>query len=107
MPTYDYECRFCEHRFEHFQGLNDAKLRKCPECGRNGLNRLFGIGAGVVFKGSGFYETDYKRSSAAKTGDASGSEKGTGDGGPAKAKDSDAARKSAPKPKPEPDKSGS
>ncbi|GJM20848.1 MAG: hypothetical protein DHS20C15_07630 [Planctomycetota bacterium] len=61
MPTYDYECRFCEHRFEHFQGINDAKLRKCPECGRNGLDRLFGTGAGVVFKGSGFYETDYKR----------------------------------------------
>lgn len=61
MPTYDYVCRFCDHEFEHFQGIHDALLRKCPECSRHGLKRLFGIGAGVVFKGSGFYETDYKR----------------------------------------------
>jgi len=61
MPTYDYACRFCEHKFEHFQGINDPLKRKCPECGRMGLDRLFGTGIGVVFKGSGFYETDYKR----------------------------------------------
>ena len=61
MPTYDYVCKFCEHTFEHFQGINDALLKKCPECARRGLERQFGIGAGVVFKGSGFYETDYKR----------------------------------------------
>ena len=62
MPTYDYRCRSCEHAFEHFQGISDPLLRKCPECGRRTLERLFGTGAGVVFKGSGFYETDYKRS---------------------------------------------
>ncbi len=62
MPTYDYRCRSCEHTFEHFQGISDPLLRKCPECGRRTLERLFGTGAGVVFKGSGFYETDYKRS---------------------------------------------
>ena len=64
MPTYDYVCRFCDHELEHFQGINDPLLRKCPECGRHGLKRQFGAGAGVVFKGSGFYETDYKRKGA-------------------------------------------
>jgi putative FmdB family regulatory protein len=61
MPTYDYVCKFCEHAFEYFQGIHDALLKKCPECSRRGLERQFGTGAGVVFKGSGFYETDYKR----------------------------------------------
>lgn len=60
MPTYDYECRFCQHHFEHFQSMKDKVLRKCPECGRQGLQRLIGPGAGIVFKGSGFYETDYR-----------------------------------------------
>ena len=62
MPTYDYVCRHCEHAFEHFQGIHDPVLRKCPSCGRLGLKRLIGSGAGILFKGSGFYETDYKRS---------------------------------------------
>ena len=61
MPTYDYECRACGHTFEHFQRMSDGKLRKCPECGRLKLHRLAGTGSGVIFKGSGFYETDYKR----------------------------------------------
>ncbi|MFT7464370.1 MAG: putative FmdB family regulatory protein [Pseudohongiellaceae bacterium] len=61
MPTYDYACRLCKHTFEHFQGISDPLKRKCPKCGRMGLDRLFGTGIGVVFKGSGFYETDYKR----------------------------------------------
>ena len=60
MPTYDYECNACGHQFELFQGINDPIKRKCPECGRLKLQRLFGIGAAVVFKGSGFYETDYR-----------------------------------------------
>lgn len=63
MPTYDYACRFCEHSFEYFQGISEPLKRKCPSCGRMGLDRLFGTGIGVVFKGSGFYETDYKRAS--------------------------------------------
>jgi len=61
MPTYDYVCKLCEHAFEHFQGIHEPLLRKCPSCGRRGLQRLIGSGAGIVFKGSGFYETDYKR----------------------------------------------
>ena len=63
MPTYDYVCRACEHRFEHFQSMQEPTLRKCPECGRLKLERLIGAGAGILFKGSGFYETDYKRKS--------------------------------------------
>lgn len=60
MPTYEYRCDNCGHEFEHFQSITARPLRKCPECGRNSLNRLIGTGAGVIFKGSGFYETDYR-----------------------------------------------
>lgn len=60
MPTYDYECLACPHTFEKFQSMTAKVLRKCPECGGR-VRRLIGAGAGVIFKGSGFYETDYKR----------------------------------------------
>ena len=60
MPTYDYECEACNHTFEEFQGINDPILKKCPECKKNKLQRLFGTGAAIVFKGSGFYQTDYR-----------------------------------------------
>ena len=60
MPTYDYECLACPHAFEKFQSMTAKVLRKCPECGGR-VRRLIGAGAGVIFKGSGFYETDYKR----------------------------------------------
>jgi len=60
MPTYDYECKKCGHRFEAFQRMNDAPLKKCPEC-NGALRRLVGAGAGIIFKGSGFYATDYKK----------------------------------------------
>jgi putative FmdB family regulatory protein len=63
MPTYDYVCKECGHEFEYFQKMSDGVLRKCPECGRLKLKRLMGTGAGIIFKGSGFYETDYKRKS--------------------------------------------
>lgn len=66
MPTYDYECDACGHEFELFQGINDPVHRKCPECGKLKLRRLFGTGAAVVFKGSGFYETDYRSESYKK-----------------------------------------
>jgi putative FmdB family regulatory protein len=64
MPTYDYVCRACEAKFERFQKMSDGLLRKCPECGKLKLKRLMGTGAGIIFKGSGFYETDYKRKSS-------------------------------------------
>jgi len=66
MPTYDYECTACDHQFELFQGINDAVKRKCPECGRLKLRRLIGPGAAIVFKGSGFYQTDYRSESYKK-----------------------------------------
>jgi putative FmdB family regulatory protein len=60
MPTYDYLCEACGHKFEQFQSITAGSLKKCPECGKLKLKRLLGIGAGVIFKGSGFYETDYR-----------------------------------------------
>ena len=60
MPTYDYACSACGHRFEEFQSMSAAALRKCPACKKLKLQRLIGTGAGVIFKGSGFYETDYR-----------------------------------------------
>ena len=60
MPTYDYHCDACEHEFEHFQTITSPLLKTCPECGKNRLRRLFGTGAALVFKGSGFYTTDYR-----------------------------------------------
>ena len=75
MPTYDYVCDACGHRFEAFQSMSAGKLRKCPECKRLKLRRLVGSGAGLIFKGSGFYETDYKRRSG---GGSSSSDAGSG-----------------------------
>lgn len=60
MPTYDYECDACGHALEIFQGINDPVKKKCPACGKNKLQRQFGTGAAIVFKGSGFYQTDYR-----------------------------------------------
>ena len=66
MPTYDYVCESCEHRFELFQQMSAPHERACPECGKDSLKRLVGTGAGVLFKGSGFYETDYRSDSYKK-----------------------------------------
>jgi putative FmdB family regulatory protein len=63
MPTYDYECSACQHKFEQYQSITAAPLRKCPECGKNKVKRLIGTGAGFIFKGSGFYITDYRSDS--------------------------------------------
>jgi putative FmdB family regulatory protein len=62
MPTYDYRCDACGHEMEVFQSMSDDRLTECPGCGESKLRRLIGAGAGIIFKGSGFYETDYKRS---------------------------------------------
>jgi putative FmdB family regulatory protein len=62
MPTYEYECRECLHRFEEFQKITDKPLSTCPKCGGR-LRRLITGGIGLIFKGSGFYVTDYKKSS--------------------------------------------
>lgn len=74
MPTYDYECKSCHHTFEAFQSIKDEPLKKCPKCGK-AVRRLFGGGMGIIFKGSGFYTTDYKHSSSV-TSSGNGSAKG-------------------------------
>ena len=66
MPTYDYQCDACDHRFELFQSITADPIKKCPECGKNKVRRLIGPGAAVIFKGSGFYCTDYRSSSYKK-----------------------------------------
>ncbi|MEM9064681.1 MAG: zinc ribbon domain-containing protein [Planctomycetota bacterium] len=66
MPTYDYRCNGCGHEFELFQSMKDKPKRKCPECGQLKLERLIGTGGAVIFKGGGFYETDYRSESYKK-----------------------------------------
>jgi putative FmdB family regulatory protein len=83
MPTYDYECDACGHKFEQFQSIKDDALTKCPECKKKKLRRLFGTGAAIVFKGSGFYQTDYRSDSYKKSAaaDKSSSSEGSSGGG--------------------------
>ena len=66
MPTYDYTCKSCGHTLELFQQMTDKPIRKCPKCGANKLLRQIGGGAGIIFKGSGFYATDYRKGSPSK-----------------------------------------
>lgn len=60
MPTYEYECLKCKYKFEKFQGIKDEPLKRCPSCGGK-VRRLIGTGASIIFKGKGFYHTDYKK----------------------------------------------
>lgn len=69
MPTYDYRCESCGYEFERFQSITEDSLKSCPKC-EGAVKRLIGAGAGIIFKGSGFYQTDYK-SSGPKCGDTS------------------------------------
>ena len=66
MPTYEYVCDHCDHHFDEFQSMSEPHLKKCPQCKKPKLRRLFGTGAAVLFKGSGFYETDYRSESYKK-----------------------------------------
>ena len=87
MPTYDYECDACQHTWELFQKITEDPVKSCPACKKRKARRLFGTGAAIMFKGSGFYETDYrsesykkgadkdKKSSSESSGDASSSKK--------------------------------
>jgi putative FmdB family regulatory protein len=85
MPTYEYACQKCGHQFEQFQSMRDEPLKKCPQCNKAGLKRLVGGGAGLIFKGTGFYITDYKNKSGGKE---------SGDKKPAEAKPSGSESKS-------------
>src|SRR3954465_2885801 len=70
MPTYDYKCKACGHTLEIFQSMTESPKRKCPHCGKNALERLIGTGAAILFKGSGFYQTDYRSDSYKKAAEA-------------------------------------
>ncbi|MDP9172737.1 MAG: zinc ribbon domain-containing protein [Planctomycetota bacterium] len=85
MPTYEYKCEACGNAFEKFQSIMAPAIKKCPKCGKNKVKRLIGIGSGMIFKGGGFYTTDYRSEaykSAAKSDvapSASTDAKSTGD----------------------------
>ncbi len=70
MPTYDYECKTCQHTWEEFQPITAKPLRKCPECGKSSAKRVIGPGAAILFRGSGFYQTDYRSDSYKKAAEA-------------------------------------
>ena len=97
MPTYDYQCQNCDHEFELFQQMSDPVKKKCPECATLKLKRLIGAGSGIMFKGSGFYETDYRsdayKKDAKKAQDSTTSKKKTD------AKSKKEANQSSPTPK--------
>jgi putative FmdB family regulatory protein len=97
MPTYDYECSACGNRFEELQTFNDPPLTKCPNCKKNKLTRLFGGGGAIIFKGGGFYETDYRR--AGETKPAEGAEAPAGE---AKTETKPEAKAETPPPPPPP-----
>ncbi len=77
MPTYTYRCKSCSYEFEEFQKITDERLIQCPSCKKDTLIRVIDGGAGLVFKGSGFYHTDYKRSGEGKAAKDSGEKENT------------------------------
>ena len=92
MPTYDYVCEACDHAFELFQSIKEEAKRKCPNCKRQKLRRLIGPGAAIVFKGSGFYKTDYRSESYKKAASAEKSKNSPPSSDAAKSTSSDAAK---------------
>jgi putative FmdB family regulatory protein len=97
MPTYDYECDACGHRFELFQSISADPERKCPECKKLKLRRLIGTGAAVVFKGSGFYQTDYRSDSYKKSAAADSGSSSSSSGGEKASSEKSSAEKSSSK----------
>ena len=96
MPTYDYECPSCDHKFELFQPITAKPVKKCPACGKSRARRLIGAGSSVIFKGSGFYQTDYRSESYKKGAKAEAEAAGGGkkDKAKSKEKESSSASKS-------------
>ena len=94
MPTYEYACQKCGHQFEQFQSMREEPLKKCPKCGKTSLKRLLGTGAGLIFKGSGFYITDYKKKSGGKESGGEGKSGSASEAKPASNSGSSAAAKS-------------
>jgi putative FmdB family regulatory protein len=106
MPTYDYVCDACDHKFELFQSITEPVKKKCPECKKPKLRRLFGTGAALMFKGSGFYKTDYrsegykKRASEDKPASSSSDSKGSDSKSEAKSGGSESKTNSSEKTSP-------
>ncbi|MCS6976947.1 MAG: zinc ribbon domain-containing protein, partial [Gemmatales bacterium] len=96
MPTYEYRCEACGHHFDEYQSITEEPLRKCPKCRKNRLRRLFGTGGALLFKGSGFYQTDYRSEAykAAAKAEAEAAKK-TGDDGSGTGKTADGSASSA------------
>lgn len=95
MPTYEYRCRACEHRFDRFQKISDPPVKTCPSCKKRQVERLISSGGGIVFKGSGFYATDYRKEGpkASPDGPASGEGSGSASGSDAPDKGSKGSAK--------------
>ncbi len=91
MPIYEYQCSNCGHHFDELQKISEPPLVKCPACGQDSLKRLIGSGAGLIFKGSGFYLTDYKKKSESRASSAPSTHK----------KEKTVEHKSTPSPKTE------
>ncbi len=91
MPTYSYECKKCSHTFDLFHAITADPSVKCPECGSK-CRRLIGTGAGIIFKGSGFYETDYKRNGNGSGGNGAPAAKKSDGAGAAKAETAGSAK---------------
>ena len=98
MPTYDYECDACGHALELFQSINAPVETTCPECKKKKLRRLFGTGAAIVFKGSGFYQTDYRSENYQKSAKADKESSSSSDGAAKDASSKDASKKDVSKP---------
>ncbi len=93
MPTYDYRCEACKHEFSLFQSITADPSDTCPECGGK-VRRLIGAGAGIIFKGDGFYETDYKRKRGGSNADRDRKQSESGDSG-SESKESSSESKSS------------
>jgi putative FmdB family regulatory protein len=103
MPTYDYKCSACGHSFDELQSFSDPPLTKCPKCKKKKLTRLFGGGGAILFKGSGFYETDYRRAGQTN-GDGKADKNDTAEAAKTEAKsDTTAESKAESKPAPSAD----
>ena len=99
MPTYEYQCDGCGHRFDELQSFKDEPLKVCPKCHQESLRRLFGTGAAILFKGSSFYETDYRSDSykkAAKAEQESTKNGSSGESKPAESKPAESKSSSPP-----------